>query len=80
MRWKQPKVGERRTRAGFLWWPRKINRITRWLERAKWEERVIRYDFTTRWRPERWLDIDDGYVDVSVVLQKMAERWNKERV
>ena len=41
MRWKDKpisKVGDKKIVTKFLWFPKKINRETRWLEKATWEE------------------------------------------
>lgn len=45
MRWTKPKPpteGECRLRRAFLWFPKTIDRETRWLERATWTEKAIR--------------------------------------
>ena len=54
-------VGNKRIKSKFLWFPLSINNITRWLEKAKWEEEYICYGFTEdtyAWIPAKWLDID----------------------
>lgn len=51
------KNGDRRTRAGFLWYPRLAynRRVSsyelRWLERAEWEEIMV----GGLWSTEYWL-------------------------
>jgi hypothetical protein len=65
MRSKWPKQGETRVRSGFLWLPMTIDRETRWLERATWEERVSYYGprgqcnvTSFQWNPDKWIDDD----------------------
>ncbi len=38
------KVGDKRTKEKFLWFPKRIKGVTRWLERAKWEEEYCWFD------------------------------------
>jgi hypothetical protein len=52
MRWTQPKHGEHRQRRVFLWFPRTLNRETRWLEMATVEQE---YWFTS-WLWLKWVD------------------------
>jgi hypothetical protein len=67
MRWKkkpEPKIGDRRIRARFLFWPKTILGETRWLEWAKWEEEYATrleywYGFTYQepyWIENFWMD------------------------
>lgn len=44
MQWKKkqpPKLGDRRTKRRFLFFPKTILDITRWLEWAEWQEELI---------------------------------------
>lgn len=34
----KPKIGDKRVRSGFLWFPKKCGNQTRWLEYARWGE------------------------------------------
>lgn len=66
----QPAVGTRRERKGFLWLPRIIGEETRWLERARWQERYVRWADVLPsspvvgallgccWITEKWLNDD----------------------
>jgi hypothetical protein len=57
MRWRSP-YGHNftRIREGFLWLPRDICGEMRWLERAKWEERLwITFMGERRWMAVRWV-------------------------
>jgi len=74
MRWhvgRTPRIGERRVRAGFLWWPRvaptsldaDAPRVGRWLERALWVEYAQPdqgpfgpMELFPRWRIAHWAD------------------------
>lgn len=38
---KNPKVGDYRTNSGFLLFPKRIGDETRWLEYAKWQEKIV---------------------------------------
>ena len=55
MRWGKPTPynDDRRIREGFLWFPKTPLREyeTRWLERAKWEERYYAFEWVAiKWR------------------------------
>ena len=64
MRWhkrpkkQEPSAGDLRDREGFLFFPKTINRQTRWLERASWTEKFVDStcytDGTAYWIPIRW--------------------------
>ena len=66
MRWnekEQPNHGDTRIVEGFLWFPEKLNGETRWLEKAKWEEKaygvqrvLTKESAGTRWYPVRWIN------------------------
>jgi hypothetical protein len=65
MRWsdpKTPKLRDFRERTGFLWWPKRINGETRWLERAQWTQRYQQYygaygdSRYQRWEDYYWED------------------------
>jgi hypothetical protein len=38
MKWIDPKPGDERIVSGFLWLPKTIGGVTRWLERAEWRQ------------------------------------------
>ena len=46
MRWNNALYshGNIRRRTAFLWLPKRIGAVTRWLERATWEERFVSLD------------------------------------
>jgi len=55
MRWKakpRPKVGDVRTRRGFLWLPMRIENGVRWLEFATWQEELTGGE----WIARVWID------------------------
>ena len=67
MRWKSKpisKVGDKKIVTKFLWFPKKINRETRWLEKATWEEEYQQiceseeecYTYSYKWIKIRWID------------------------
>lgn len=63
MRTTRPQEGKTRTEKRFLIFPLTISGETRWLEMAKWEEKVVYYVnvFSKEyrgweWKPQRWLD------------------------
>ena len=45
------KEGETRIKSGFLFLPKEINYEWRWLEKAKWEETVIKTGNVARYSP-----------------------------
>lgn len=55
--WGFPPSGAYQVREAFLWWPKTIHGETRWLERARWEEKCIYSDRGEdyRWEPVVWL-------------------------
>ena len=63
------KEGETRIKSGFLFLPKEIKDEWRWLERAKWEEGVMRQSYYTDangmpckehyflcWYPTKWIN------------------------
>jgi len=46
-----PEIGTTRRRKGFLFFPKTINNIERWLEFAVWKEEFKVYN----WQPIRWI-------------------------
>ena len=59
MRWKSYVEGDKRTRSGFLWFPKTIEGVTRWLERAEWEEQYIMTCLPLGylyWYAQHWMD------------------------
>lgn len=50
MRWAATKNGDKRARTRFLFFPKAINHVVRWLEFAKWEE-----EYMYGWTAKRWL-------------------------
>lgn len=53
MEWKVPKQNDRRDIEIFLWFPRKINGIAKWLVTAKIHQW---YDLASGWIDSRWID------------------------
>lgn len=58
----RPPKPNRRVRCAFLWFPRTIHGIRRWLERAEWEERLTgaggwEDGYREFYASERWLDL-----------------------
>lgn len=54
-----PREGARRTKEGFLFFPKWIGDEMRWLENAKWEEQAEYHAFSIQfsdWESIRWLD------------------------
>lgn len=51
------KNGTIRSRKGFLFLPKKIGHITRWLEYAKWSEQFI-------WYRQRWNSVLNDFYSV----------------
>lgn len=39
----QPNIGDQRIKKGFVWFPKLIDNVWRWLEFAEWEETLILY-------------------------------------
>jgi hypothetical protein len=63
--YKGPVIGDRRTRKGFLFFPKIINEIFKWLETAEWEEEYQEVDnknsdmfegstYSEKWVGVRW--------------------------
>lgn len=52
MRWIETLPCTTRTRSGFLWFPKKVNGETRWLEKANWIEV---YWGNRGWVIEKWI-------------------------
>lgn len=54
MRWEhnEPELGDMRWRSGFLFFPRRIKTITRWLEFATYEQI---YDNYNGWVDTEWI-------------------------
>jgi len=47
VRWNKtvrPNVGDTRNKRAFLWLPKSINGVTKWLEFASWEDRYYTYE------------------------------------
>jgi len=74
MRWNDPeppKIGDHRTCSGFLWWPKKIWRETRWLENATWSQEYEHEQFYDgcnvvsyyKWTDLCWLEEDECIQD-----------------
>lgn len=60
MRWQahHVEVGDRRTRTGFLLFPKEINGEVRWLEWATWRE-VAKSDWIDiEWEACHWIDAE----------------------
>lgn len=55
MRFVVPQIGDRRTKRKFLFFPKKINGIKRWLEMASWKEF---FTFDSCWKPLEWTDLE----------------------
>ena len=51
------KEGTTRIKKGFLFFPKRISGITRWLEFAIWEEKYIIGLYNNIWINERWIDL-----------------------
>ena len=60
MRWNIPVCGERRTVTKFLWFPLKINKEVRWLEKATYVEEYGSFYFCggyyMDWNPIKWVN------------------------
>ena len=54
MKWIEPNNGDVKTKVRFLWWPKKIGRVTKWLEFAEWEKRYNGFDET--WIIVKWIE------------------------
>ena len=46
-------IGEERARSGFLFFPKEVFGEWRWLEFAKWKERV---NINYKWEIQGWID------------------------
>jgi len=42
MKFIEPVIGTTQKRAAFLWWPKKIGRVDRWLEMAEWGRSCVK--------------------------------------
>lgn len=56
MKWIEPSNYDKRTKVKFLWWPKKINKVTKWLEFAEWDERYERYGNGSKWISKNWIE------------------------
>ena len=56
MRWisKLDKIGDRRIKQSYLFFPKRIDDNVRWLEWATWEDRY--YGWRAGWAPIKWLE------------------------
>lgn len=57
MRWVEPtlEIGAVRECARFLWFPMTIDKETRWLEYARWQEQVMKRVVYLNFIPTYWL-------------------------
>jgi hypothetical protein len=56
MRFKNYAIGDTRIKSGYLFFPKRINRSTRWLEYATWVEELNHGLFHNDWWNIRWFD------------------------
>lgn len=70
MRWhrifKRPAIGEKRIKRRFLFFPKRIECLTRWLEFAEWEDEFTEEwtsmedgGYSFHWRPLIWTDLKE---------------------
>lgn len=52
-----PNPGDVRIRKKFLWFPKVIGNVGRWLEIAEWKESYDIYYTGSSWEPREWLDL-----------------------
>lgn len=67
----------------FLWLPKEIQGVTRWLERATWIGRVITLQSTRthedvdwQWTDERWLDSEAEIAEAKCKHAEQLKRWD----
>lgn len=53
MRWEKPQAGTEEIIKAFLWWPKTIDGLTRWLEVAVW-----RRHYSDKWIDVEWIDLE----------------------
>lgn len=74
MRWKLPKIGDKRLMEGFLFSKLQIGNETRWLERAYWEEECREIEAgKALWIKTRWLTFTEFYAikhDIKSLLMR----------
>lgn len=64
MRWKTnvtPKVGDTRVVTKFLWWPKTIDAVTRWMETASYKQEYQSYSLPSEDYPVSrigWIDME----------------------
>jgi hypothetical protein len=58
MRIQHPKEGDTKRTTKFLWFPKRINHETRWLEVASWKSILTTFTFRGQsyWRDVSWVD------------------------
>jgi len=56
MRWTTPQHGDYRIKKGFLLFPKEINNVVRWLERATWKQRYgFGFMYAEYWQDIQWV-------------------------
>ena len=56
MKWTKPSHGDTRAKVKFLWLPKRIGKVTRWLEFAEWEDRYEGgYGYDDKWKSKKWI-------------------------
>ncbi len=60
MKWTHPKFRDTRQQASFLWLPKRIGHLTRWLEFACWREEYRELRVGAAWIPTHWVRTEEG--------------------
>ncbi len=55
MKWKKPLNGTVRTKVKFIWFPKNICGVVRWLEFAEWEQRYFSGS-AGHWHDSKWIE------------------------
>ncbi len=56
MQWSLPKFGTIRIKSAFLFFPKEINHVTKWLETATWSQEYFCGHKRTYWRDQGWVE------------------------
>ena len=60
MRWSHPEHMDTRKRKGFLWLPKRIGTVTKWLEYATWVDSYKGFAAPRCWKADYWTTTDDA--------------------